>query len=179
MPLWLSLCPIGFDFVWPFLGLLHRIWLGVTFLGFRLKSAPEKLNESTHDSSSISESWINSTHDSSGFPRNWLRINSRLKRIPEYWFRSTHDSRDFQGNWLRINSQLKQILRHWFKSTHVSSEKHLIVSRVMIQLWVVPMSASTRHQKYQILRQYGRPPGRQRRPEHMSYSHIQITSIRN
>ena len=52
--------------------------------------------------------------------RNWLRINSRLKWIRRYWFRWTHDSKPFPT--------------FLFKSTHASSEKHLILSRIMIRL---------------------------------------------
>ena len=57
------------------------------FLAFCPNVFPRNWFESTHDSSSISESWINSTHDSSSFPGNWLKINSRLKQIPMYWFK--------------------------------------------------------------------------------------------
>ena len=79
-------------------------------------------------------SWIKQYHeDLSRFnswlkriSRNWLRVNSWLKWIPRYWFILTNDSKCFS------------IFR--FKSTHDSSKKHLILSRLMIRLWVIPMS---------------------------------------
>ena len=63
-------CSIGFDSVWHFLVFLSNVF-------------PRTLFESTHDSSSISESWIKPTHGSRGFQGNWLRINSRLQRTPQ------------------------------------------------------------------------------------------------
>ena len=78
--------------------------------------------ESVHDSSSISETWIDSTHDSSGFPG----IDSdNSSEFPRYWFSLTLDSKCFR------------IFR--FKSTHDSSEEHLILSRLMIRLRIIPM----------------------------------------
>ena len=69
--------------------------------------------------------------------RNWLRINLWLKLIPHALFRSTHDSKCFP------------IFR--FKLTHNSSEKHSILNRLMIRLWVISMSATYRFmQKYWI-----------------------------
>ena len=113
---------------------LHLVW---SFWGFRLKCLPEILI------------WINSwlkqnVEDLNWFNSwlkrlsgNWLRINSRLKRIPRYWFKYAHD---LPGNWLWFNLRLKRIPRYRFKSTHDSSEKHFILGRLMIQLWVIPMS---------------------------------------
>ena len=69
------------------------------------------------------------------------RPMTRAVPISESLIDSTHGSRGFPGNWLRIKSRLKRILGYWFNLTHDSSEKHLILSRLMTQLWTEPMSA--------------------------------------
>ena len=95
--------------------------------------------------SSVAFVWPFGTFDSSAFARIslWLkqyledlkRFNSWLKRLSR--------------NWLRINSWLKWIrqeliqINSWsfrFKSTHDSNEKHLILTRLMNRLWVIPVS---------------------------------------
>ena len=128
-----------------FFGHSTHCWLGMTFFGlftqvltwhdlfwaFDSSTFPTNWFELSRDSSSISETWIDSIHGSSGFSRNWLRINSWLKWIPSYWFRSTHDSKCFP------------IFR--FKSTHDSSEKHLILSLLMIRLWVIARGHTQGH----------------------------------
>ena len=102
------------DFVWP-------------FLTFRLKCLPAQtdLNQPTVEQYlgdlNRCNSWLKR------LSRNWLRIISWLQWIPRHWFRSTHDSKFFP------------IFR--FKSTHDWSQKHLILRRLMIRLWIIPMSA--------------------------------------
>ena len=64
--------------------------------------------ESTHDSNSISESWINSTHYSSDFPGNWRRINLRLKRIPQVLIQIDHaSSSGFPRNQIELTHDSK------------------------------------------------------------------------
>ena len=82
--------------------------------------------ESAHDSSSITNTWVDSAHDSIDFPGIDSESTHDSSGFPRYWFRLTHDSKCFP------------IFR--FKSTHDSSEKHSILSRLMIRLWVIPMS---------------------------------------
>ena len=43
LPLLLGLSRIGLDLVWPCLHFSHSIWIGVTFLVFRIKCLPKKL----------------------------------------------------------------------------------------------------------------------------------------
>ena len=60
--------------------------------------------------------------------RNWLRINSWLKWIPQIL--------------IQIVSWLKKCVPIFrLKPTHGSSENYLILSRLMIRLWVIPISA--------------------------------------
>ena len=69
------------DLLWTFHSSLDFVW---PFLGLRLKRLPRaNWFESSHYSTSISETWIDSTHDSSGFP--WIDSES------------THDSSGFPG----------------------------------------------------------------------------------
>ena len=113
---------MGFHQIWPFLASLNFVDL---FLGIPLKCLDSNhLMAQAYRRLESINSWLSSlpgidsesTHDSSGFPR--------------YWFRLTHDSECF--------------LIFLFKSTHDSSEKHLILSRLLIRLWVIPMSARQR-----------------------------------
>ena len=95
-------------------------WLRLTFFGFRLECLPRQtdLNQLMTQAVPISETCglpgidLESTHDSSGFP-------------------------GIVSDW-PIDSKCSAILR--FKSTHDSSEKYLILSRLMIRLWVMFMS---------------------------------------
>ena len=57
--------------------------------------------------------------------RNWLRINSWLKWIPQALIQI--------GSWLKV-------LPHFFISRYDSSD--LILSRLMLRLWIIPMSDS-------------------------------------
>ena len=129
-----TLSSAGFHFVWPFLGLSTEVsWVGVTFFGM------------------CGLFW---GLDSSVFPRmdsNKLMTQEVSRRVESTQLmnqaafqgidsESTHGSSGFPGNWLRISSRLKGIPRYWFKLTHESSEKHSILSRLMIQLLVVPTS---------------------------------------
>ena len=61
------------------------------------------------------------------FSRNWLRINSWLKWIAQ--------------ELIQIHSRLKVLPIFRFKSTRDSSKKHLTLSRLMIRLWVISVSA--------------------------------------
>ena len=83
--------------------------------------------KSAHDSSSITKTWVDSIYDSSDFPGVESESTHDSNGFPRYWFKLTHDLRCFS------------IFR--FKSTHDSSEKHLILSQLMIRLWVIPLSA--------------------------------------
>ena len=126
-----SMIRINCWFCWPFSG-FHSISL--TFFGLSLSFADLfwALNwvpwfESGHGSSSITKTWVDSTRDSSDFP--WIDSESThdSSGFPRFCFRLTHDSKCFP------------ISR--FNSTHDSSKKHLILSRLMLRLWVIPMSA--------------------------------------
>ena len=123
------------SFVWPFLGVQLYRWLGMTFLGFSTQKSSLRMNFFGGLSTQVPyrQTDMNRlmTQAVSRRPeaiqlmtqrrsRNWLRINSRLKWIRRYWFRWTHDSKRFPT--------------FLFKSTHASSEKHLILSRIMIRL---------------------------------------------
>ena len=102
--------------LWTFLGCQLKCWLGMTFrgegihasvnllwplFGFRLKPFQNNWFESAHDSSSISETWIDSTAGSGSFP--WIDSGSthESSRFPTYWFRSTHGSSGFHGNQIK------------------------------------------------------------------------------
>ena len=111
------------SFVWPFLGIQLCCWIGMTFLGFSTKLVrPVKLTwtslwlQQYLKSLNRFNSWLK------WLSRNWLRTNSWLKWIHRYWFRSTHDLKCFPIS--------------LFKSTQGSNEKHSILSRLMIRLWV-------------------------------------------
>ena len=116
--------------------------LGVTFFGLPTQVSSRQLIGIN--------SWLKQYFGELNRFNSWLKWLSReltqnqlwTQADPHYWFRSTHDSSGFPENWLRINSWLKQIPRYWLKSIHDSSKKQqqLILSRLRIRLWVVPMS---------------------------------------
>ena len=108
----------------PFLGFPFKCWLHMTIFG--LCAFPKNWFESDYGSSSILETWIDSAHNSSGFP--W--IDSEL----------THDSSGFSGidsDWLTTKNASR-----FFDSNQLMTQvkKHLILNRLMIRLWVIPMS---------------------------------------
>ena len=133
-------------FRWHFLG-FHSISL--TFLGFSLNfvqlfwaftkfhwpfwgiqlSALIRINswlKQYHEDLSQFNSWLNR------LSRNWLRIISWLKCIPQAL--------------IQIDSWLK-VLPFFFDSDQLmthdrTGEKHLILSRLMIRLWVISMSVA-------------------------------------
>ena len=47
--------------------------------------------------------------------------------------------------WFKLTRDLKCFPIFRFKSTHDSSEKHLILSRLMVRLWVIPLSDNMLH----------------------------------
>ena len=90
-------------------------------------------------------------HSSSALIRinSWLkqylqelnRFNSWLKRLSKNWLRINSwqvDSPRIDSDWIMTQSA-SPFFR--IKSTHDSGEKHLTLSRLMIRLWAIPMSA--------------------------------------
>ena len=137
MTQWCYSFPVSFDIFWAFNFTVDLVW---PFWGFQLKSSIHMnfLRLSTQVPSrqtdlnqlmtqAVSRSLEAIKLMTQRLSRNWLRINSRLKWIPRSWhFRSTHDSKRFPI--------------FLFKSIHDSSKRHLILIRLMIRLWVIPMS---------------------------------------
>ena len=128
---WLKLCRIlirsGYDsmirincwFRWPF-------WASLNFVDLFWAFDSSALTWSSSWLNSILKTWIDSTHDSSGFPGIDSESTHDSSGLPRYRFILTHDSKCFP------------IFR--FKSAHDSIEKHLILRRLIIRLWVIPMS---------------------------------------
>ena len=73
-----------------FLGFPLKCWLCATFFfgggAFDWNASRKHLFESAHDSSIISETWIDSTHDSNGFPGIDSESTHDSSAFTRYWF---------------------------------------------------------------------------------------------
>ena len=135
-----------------FFGLSTKVsWVGVTFLGMcdlfwgiRLKCLPENWFESTHDLRSLSRfnSWLKwlfmelteNQLTKQADPQVLIQIDSWLKRLSRYLTQN------------QLIAQADPQVLNQFDSSLKQKKKQLILSLLMIQLWVVPMSdMSTMH----------------------------------
>ena len=117
------------EFRWPFLG-FHSISLACfgAYTKFR---------------------WPIFGHSTKCLHSNQLMTQAESRRLESIQLMSQATSQELTQNQLmtqvdcQTDSWLKVLHHFRFKSTHDSTKKHLIISRIMIRLWVIPMSTQT------------------------------------
>ena len=112
-----------------FLGFPLKYWLRMTLFGLSTQSAFRRnWFQSSHDSTSISETWIDSTNESSAFPGTDSESTYDSSGFPRHCFRSTHGSSDFPGNQI--------ILAHHSKCFPTFNLNRLMTQAKNIWFWV-------------------------------------------
>ena len=124
---WTFNCTV--DLVWPFLGFRLKSWLCMTFLGFRLKCFPRKTDLNQLKTQAVSRR-----------PESiqLLMTQAAFQELTQNQLMTQVDSQVF----IHIDSRLKMLPDFSIQINSWQAKKHLIVSRLLIRLWVMPMSAN-------------------------------------
>ena len=131
------------SFAWTFLGhsILLLTWYDIFWFSTQVLISYDLFWN--FESNAFLTNWYESALGSSSISRRLESIQPCLERLSRNRLRINSKTEMNSQVFIQIDPFLPNLPILRFKSTHDSSEKkHLTSSRLMIRLWVIPMSAS-------------------------------------